>query len=1086
MLVRHLRIRSSVEADALRFGINSSGVLQFNAAPDFENPLDFGNNNVYDVIVQVSDGSLADTQAISVTVLDVSATSLVVTTTADNDDVGISGYTIEQLNARGGGTDGFVSLREAIIAANSTLGANTITFNIATSDAGYVDPDSIATNGDEYWTIAVQSALPTITDRVTINAATQPTYAGTPVIELNGAATTGAAGLRLNLASSSQSEIRGFAINQFHNGLQINGNSASNIIAGNYIGTDVTGTLDLGNLNVGVTIFNGINNSIGGPNLADRNIISGNNNQGIVVNGPGSSGNVIINNYIGTDRTGTIALGNSAGIWLGSAGTTIGQVGAGNLISGNNTFGINGSTSASGTVIQSNLIGTSASGNSDLGNGEIGIAISSNNNRIGTDSNGTNDLLERNVISGNDQSGVLISGDNNIIAGNFIGTNATGTAAIANTLYGVYIESGTGNIVGGTTAASQNVISGNAVSGVVTATAGAIGNTIQGNLIGTNVTGTGAIGNGQYGVYLFAGSSNTVQSNTISHNDKGIVVASASSGNRLLENILVGNTTIAIDLNNDGVTSNDGALSGANANDSMDSPTITVANLSGNTLSLDGFVGLTAGDTDFANARVEFFKETSGAAVFLGFLTTDANGLFSGSLTVSGLTVTDNLVATATSSSGSTSELGVIRDVNAPVVIANNVNTTLLEGSTGNVITTAMLRTTDADNTDAQLTYTVTAIPTNGTLRRSGVALSANGTFTQADIAAGLITYDHNGSETVSDTFNFSVSDNNGSTATGQFIGTITPVNDAPTLTNGATMNMSGTNEDASSPANVSTLLFAGGYADADAGALSGVAITGTAGNGAWQYSTDGLTWNNIGTVSEASSLLLMSTSRVRFVGDTLNGETATFTYKAWDQTTGTASTNTVRGLGDASINGGTTAYSAATANGQIVITSVNDAPVLTANSLTLSLTEDTAPFSLQVGTLFDTSITDVDTGALKGIALTGVAGHGGTILYSTNNGATWTTISAPSPTSSILLRSNDLLQFVPDSSNGGSLSLSYRGWDRTSGTAGGTANTTVNGGITAFSTALNSLTVNMSDVNRRAGDDDRHQQHEPDHQRQF
>ena len=56
-------------ADAAQFTINAStGALSFVAAPDFEAPTDAGANNVYDVIVQVSDGTLTDTQAIAVTV----------------------------------------------------------------------------------------------------------------------------------------------------------------------------------------------------------------------------------------------------------------------------------------------------------------------------------------------------------------------------------------------------------------------------------------------------------------------------------------------------------------------------------------------------------------------------------------------------------------------------------------------------------------------------------------------------------------------------------------------------------------------------------------------------------------------------------------------------------------------------------------------------------------------------------------------------------------------------------------------------------------------------------------------------------
>ena len=128
-------------------------------------------------------------------------------------------------------------------------------------------------------------------------------------------------------------------------------------------------------------------------------------------------------------------------------------------------------------------------------------------------------------------------------------------------------------------------------------------------------------------------------------------------------------------------------------------------------------------------------------------------------------------------------------------MLATNTGTTVNEASTGNVITTAMLETTDVDNTAAQLTYTVTAATGNGTLRLSGTALGVSDTFTQADIDAGLVTYDHDGSETVSDAFDFSVDDGAGTSSSGTFNITVTPVNDEEVLaTNtGTTVNEAST-----------------------------------------------------------------------------------------------------------------------------------------------------------------------------------------------------------------------------------------------------------------------------------------------------
>ncbi len=85
----------------------------------------------------------------------------------------------------------------------------------------------------------------------------------------------------------------------------------------------------------------------------------------------------------------------------------------------------------------------------------------------------------------------------------------------------------------------------------------------------------------------------------------------------------------------------------------------------------------------------------------------------------------------------------------------------------------------------ASLTFTVGSVPTNGTLFKNAVALAASGTFTQEEINNNLITYSHNGGETISDGFSFTVSDGaGGSIASTNFAITVTPVNDSPVLTN--------------------------------------------------------------------------------------------------------------------------------------------------------------------------------------------------------------------------------------------------------------------------------------------------------------
>ncbi len=123
-----------------------------------------------------------------------------------------------------------------------------------------------------------------------------------------------------------------------------------------------------------------------------------------------------------------------------------------------------------------------------------------------------------------------------------------------------------------------------------------------------------------------------------------------------------------------------------------------------------------------------------------------------------------------------------ITPINDEQVLAVNTGTSVSEGSTSNLLTSGMLLTTDVDNTAAQLVYTVTSATGNGTLRLSGTAFGVSDTFTQADINAGNLTYDHNGSETNSDSFDFSVDDGQGTTSTGTVSLTVTPINDSPTI----------------------------------------------------------------------------------------------------------------------------------------------------------------------------------------------------------------------------------------------------------------------------------------------------------------
>ncbi len=217
------------------------------------------------------------------------------------------------------------SLRAAIEESNALLGADTITFNIPGSGAHTITP---------------AMPLPQILDPVTIDATTQPGFMGNPLIELNGNNAGPGNGLDIFAGGSV---VRGLVINRFDgNGIGING-GGNNIIERNFIGTDISGTISLGNSQNGILITSG-QHTIGGTSASARNLISGNGSAGIRLNDSTAIGCLIQGNFIGTTVSGTSALGNTGdGIDIFNASNnTIGgsTAGAGNTIAFNGGFGV--------------------------------------------------------------------------------------------------------------------------------------------------------------------------------------------------------------------------------------------------------------------------------------------------------------------------------------------------------------------------------------------------------------------------------------------------------------------------------------------------------------------------------------------------------------------------------------------------------------------------------------------------------------------------------------------------------------------------------------------------------------------------
>ncbi len=292
----------------------------------------------------------------------------------------------------------------------------------------------------------------------------------------------------------------------------VNG-GVGNVVEGNYIGLDSGGTLVLGTHQEDGVLIQAGYNTIGGTTAAARNVISGDFASGIRLDGANAIANLIVGNYIGTEYTGSIGIGDGYGVFnLNATGNTIGgtSAGAGNVISANDV-GIYIENSGlpapqSGVAILGNLIGTDQSGQTALGNLNDGI--------YATSSSGT--TIIDNLISGNGGDG--IDGDNYsdlLISGNFVGTNLGGTAAIANAGSGIFLQSNSelDTTIGGVTAADRNIISGNGGDGIsigMNTSSQATGLLIESDYIGTDVSGTIALGNAFNGIQEVLGSGTTI------------------------------------------------------------------------------------------------------------------------------------------------------------------------------------------------------------------------------------------------------------------------------------------------------------------------------------------------------------------------------------------------------------------------------------------------------------------------------------------------------------------------------------------------------------------------------------------------
>jgi hypothetical protein len=419
----------------------------------------------------------------------VQAESIEVTTTADTLDADINCASIIPDDLPG--DDGVTSLREAICAANNNGVPDVITFKI---------PCWL------HCTITPSIALPVIIDEnTTINGGAIPATETTPAeytILLDGSEVENHNGLTI---ASPNNTIKGLVIYGFGiNGIAIAGQYATdNVIAGNHIGNNPYSPSSEGNGFVGVSISLGSSdNTIGGDTPAERNVISDNGQDGVLIHGQNSTGNIISGNYIGTSPTGSAADGNTehgVRIYGEAHDNTVGGETSGhrNIISGNGVDGVH-IYNADDNLVVGNYIGTDRSGTLELGNGANGVMVGSY---------AGDNTIRDNLISDNVHSGVAVTGanaDGNTIASNYIGTDASGSSPVGHSLYGIIIDA-ENNTIGGEDQSDGNLITSSNV-GILLVHPGANVTVIQYNAIGTDTNKNPALRNTQdgirYGDYL--------------------------------------------------------------------------------------------------------------------------------------------------------------------------------------------------------------------------------------------------------------------------------------------------------------------------------------------------------------------------------------------------------------------------------------------------------------------------------------------------------------------------------------------------------------------------------------------------------
>ena len=307
---------------------------------------------------------------------------------------------------------------------------------------------------------------------------------------------------------------------------------------------------------------------------------------------------------------------------------------------------------------------------------------------------------------------------------------------------------------------------------------------------------------------------------------------------------------------------------------------------------------------------------------------------------------------------------------------------------------------------------------------------------------------------------------------------TVTDVNDAPAVINGASVSLTSIAED-SAPGAGQTVssLFASHFSDAkdtvsggtSANAFTGVAVTGdaaTAAQGVYQY-FEGGTWHDLPAVSASSAFILDASTLLRFVpAADYNGTAPSLTVSLIEDSAGAVTTGATA---DLTTVGGSTPYSASmTLN--VVVTAANDAPVASGSATLTAVAEDTAnPAGATVSSLFASHFSDVDGDGLGGVAITGNAATSqGAWQYSTDSGSTWTAVGSPALGAALVLPASALLRFLPTANYNGTVpALTAHLIDNSSAVSfSASTDISANGGATHYSSGAVDLTTSITAVN--------------------